>query len=900
MTDESSHDSHRTHFWRIGRLVCGVVAAIGFMTAVSADVSAQTPPVAVTQNPVPDAASPSGGKLDAECGLRVVLVLDESSSISAADVTRTREAANAFVDALKDTGSPLAITSFAIGARQLIGYNDVNDDTLQSFRNAINAFATNVPFGGRGGTNWQDAFRLVNTYTPAANLVVFMTDGNPNTTGQPSGTGSSAGTTFHGENVNGWTAATPASITAANSVKARQSRIFAMGVGAAVSDTNSQQRLQWISGHSEFGTGPNPNPDFATSDWTRVSDFTALKTALTGIVASLCGSRLIINKKVLDHNGNPVSASGWSFTAHVNSPGHTWLAPARADNGSTTGPSATLTTGADGRVEFQWRLHTASTATVSVTHEKEKNGFHFVSAQCVIHHANGESDNQPINTEKIPAAALKRLEWQTCEVLNEQTTARLTVIKRLKPSDDTGRFNLLIGTQVKRANAGNNQGTGAITLPLGTHTVSETGGTEADGTPTNLADYDTSIKCIDLANKDNVVASGPGPSLSVNLTKRDQNIECIITNTSTKFGDITVEKHLVPDTAPGAFDLFIGSALVKAGARDGDSGQRTGLPFGAYTVNEDIAAGQSVTLANFNIHTTCIDQSGATVFDEPGPAATVTLSRDHTSITCLITNEHIPPPPKPAHLTVVKQLVPADDPGAFNLLVDGTPWAFAVGDGGRTAPLEFEAPATAKVSEQGVNGTHLGDYSISTTCKAGGGHGHTVAHGTGPDAVAVHLREDANVVCTITNSRNEPPGGGGGKLPDLPAGPSLAVAKTMPLHARVGQLVRITITVHNHGDATAHGVQLHENRPAGLQIISVANHGRIQNGTAVWHLGDIGPGASRTVHATARVLRTGLHVDTAVATAINADPALSNAAVRAAAAVRPPPPPPPPPPVVTG
>jgi hypothetical protein len=76
-----------------------------------------------------------------------------------------------------------------------------------------------------------------------------------------------------------------------------------MGVGAAVSDANSQLRLQWISGHSEFGTGPAPNPDFATSDWTRVSDFTALKTALTGIVVSLCGSRLIINKEVLDHDG---------------------------------------------------------------------------------------------------------------------------------------------------------------------------------------------------------------------------------------------------------------------------------------------------------------------------------------------------------------------------------------------------------------------------------------------------------------------------------------------------------------------------------------------------------------------------------------------------------------------
>jgi hypothetical protein len=58
-----------------------------------------------------------------------------------------------------------------------------------------------------------------------------------------------------------------------------------------------------------------------------------------------------------------------------------------------------------------------------------------------------------------------------------------------------------------------------------------------------------------------VVASGPGTSPRVKPTSRGQNIVCIITNMSTTFGDITVEKEVVPDTAPGAFDLFIGTTL---------------------------------------------------------------------------------------------------------------------------------------------------------------------------------------------------------------------------------------------------------------------------------------------------------------------------------------------------
>jgi Domain of unknown function DUF11 len=111
-------------------------------------------------------------------------------------------------------------------------------------------------------------------------------------------------------------------------------------------------------------------------------------------------------------------------------------------------------------------------------------------------------------------------------------------------------------------------------------------------------------------------------------------------------------------------------------------------------------------------------------------------------------------------------------------------------------------------------------------------------------------------------------------------------------------LVPITITVHNLGHGAAEGVQVRENPPSGMQIIHVADHGTIDNGTAVWHVGNLAPGESRTVHATARVSHTGLHVDTAVATALNANPALSDAALRARAAAHRPPPPPPPP--VTG
>lgn len=139
-------------------------------------------------------ASASNPTLTTGCGtLRVMLVLDESASINANDVAQTRLAANHLVDGLKDTGTELAITAFAVNARLLTptGYNLVTDATEPDFRAAIARFATGTIPGGRNGTNWDAAFSLVHSLDETeapANLVLFMTDGNPNTVGFPKNT----------------------------------------------------------------------------------------------------------------------------------------------------------------------------------------------------------------------------------------------------------------------------------------------------------------------------------------------------------------------------------------------------------------------------------------------------------------------------------------------------------------------------------------------------------------------------------------------------------------------------------------------------------------------------------------------------------------------------------------
>lgn len=458
--------------------------------------------------------------LRAKCGLKVALVLDESASIASPGGTlgnqtaAVQRAADAFVTSLENTGSPVALTAFSINARDgVVPFTEVNQQTITSFTNWINN--TNVNNAGynpsaanRAGTNWEEG--LLHAQDVAGgppDVMVFVTDGNPNR--------------YVGSTTTNTTTALSRAVTASEKIKSAGTRIFAIGVGTAVGTPAHAENIRAISGSTEFN-GSN----FGTADYTLVENFDDLKSELTGIVASLCGSRLIITKSTLDHNGEPVEASGWDFTATLSpTPGHTWLAPDSAG----TGHSASLTTNADGMADFQWRLDTGdSTATLGVTHETEKLGFHFVLARCQTHHADG-SLSEDDSTVEIPGATLGRAEFRTCEVLNSQAVAHLTVVKHLLPSTDPGRFDLLVNGIPRLDNVGNNDSTGPIALPLGTHTVSEQV-TSAEAHENSLSDYSISTTCVNETNGVQVAHGTGSHAVSVDLTSTTDKIVCTITN----------------------------------------------------------------------------------------------------------------------------------------------------------------------------------------------------------------------------------------------------------------------------------------------------------------------------------------------------------------------------------
>jgi hypothetical protein len=186
---------------------------------------------------------------------------------------------------------------------------------------------------------------------------------------------------------------------------------------------------------------------------------------------------------------------------------------------------------------------------------------------------------------------------------------------------------------------------------------------------------------------------------------------------------LTVAKRVLPAVDPGRFDLMIDGVVRRANV--GSATLAVTLAPGVHTVAESAAAG--TTLGDY---TTVIG-------GDCGPTGEVTLSGGQRK-SCEIVDTRRPGTDN-AQLTVRKVLIPATSGRRFNLLVNGTPRATNVGNGGTTGALVLPQ-GTYIVSESG-GGTNPGNYirTFSGDCNATG---------------TVILPAGSNKTCTITNSRD--------------------------------------------------------------------------------------------------------------------------------------------------
>lgn len=192
---------------------------------------------------------------------------------------------------------------------------------------------------------------------------------------------------------------------------------------------------------------------------------------------------------------------------------------------------------------------------------------------------------------------------------------------------------------------------------------------------------------------------------------------------------LTVTKQIVPAIDAGRFDLLIDGIVRKQGVGNGGMTGPIALPPGAHSVSEAAVGGGS--LGNYT----------TTFGGDCDPTGHITLSLGDDA-TCEITNTRKPGTGAEAHLTVKKEMVPAIDPGRFDLRIDGAVNATNVGNGGTTGAVTV-LEGVHTVSETG-SGTNVSNYirSFSGDCDASG---------------TVTLVAGDNKTCTITNRKNTAP-----------------------------------------------------------------------------------------------------------------------------------------------
>ena len=256
--------------------------------------------------------------LPSRCGLNVALVLDLSGSVSSS-LPDLKTAAKTFTNSLVGTPSQLALFTFSNTA-PAPGTNNQNRPitpvSTQAGANTVNGWIDGLSAGGT--TNWDQGLFQVAASASHFDVAVVITDGNPTAYGNPT-QGPGSFTRFR-EVENG--------IFSANAVKAKSTRMIAVGVGSGVS--GAADNLEAISGVTR-------NSDFYQS-----SDYTAAGNALRALALGACQGTISVIKQVVPSTAPPgtttgaVPAGGWQFGASTTATGVT-ITPASGSTDASSG-----------------------------------------------------------------------------------------------------------------------------------------------------------------------------------------------------------------------------------------------------------------------------------------------------------------------------------------------------------------------------------------------------------------------------------------------------------------------------------------------------------------------------------------------------------------------------------
>ncbi|NTW89289.1 MAG: VWA domain-containing protein [Candidatus Moranbacteria bacterium] len=267
-------------------------------------------PSAVKTFAVTTLQSVANPALSQACGLDIALVLDNSGSISSTELGQMKTAMKGFVDALAGTPTRFSVTKFNTTASVL--QNFTSDGSL------VKSKIDSITSGSF--TNWEDglvkARSTFSSGTSKPNLVIFASDGDPNTVDNGSSTTVSD--------------AVNQAASVANQIKgADNTRILVLGIG--VGSGLSTENLKAIS-------GPTVNGSDLTSTDVITTDFSGMSAKLGQFASSTCGGTITVNKFYDDVNHK--GGAGWTFdvsgtTVATDSNGQTEAVPVSVGSGKT-------------------------------------------------------------------------------------------------------------------------------------------------------------------------------------------------------------------------------------------------------------------------------------------------------------------------------------------------------------------------------------------------------------------------------------------------------------------------------------------------------------------------------------------------------------------------------------
>ena len=148
----------------------------------------------------------------------------------------------------------------------------------------------------------------------------------------------------------------------------------------------------------------------------------------------------------------------------------------------------------------------------------------------------------------------------------------------------------------------------------------------------------------------------------------------------------------------------------------------------------------------------------------------------------------------PAQLTVSKKLVPATDPGRFDLFVNGQRVIASAGDG--SSVTLAVPPGHYTVSEQAVPPADLGQYTTTVSCK---NLARQRRRRAGPVFDSVSLAAGGRAACQFLNVRA--------------GSPAIAIDKSGPAFAEAGDTLHYTLRVSNPGNIPFAAADVHVSDP---------------------------------------------------------------------------------------